>query len=743
MPKIDWKLPVDVPFDSNQLVGVHHRRWSWPSGCGSCMRHTPLGLQMRAVVDRADLAQTRGVERAHDVALRVGDRHDARRPRRSRGRADHRLARPGRRSSRSTFVAAAAAVLGGLRSIPLAFLGGLLLGVAENLVAGYATSPRTSRGFNSSVPFVLLLVGLVVMARDRSRRGGSAADEAPPPDYLADLPLWRRALPWTLAVAFLIVYVLVLANDFWVGRDRHRAHAVADLPVVRRGHRPGGHGQPGPGHVRARGRPHHRHAHQPVRVGVPPRHDASASRSPCCSSSVVALPALRLGGLPLALATLALAFLGDQVLFQWNWLRNTQSGLDDPPPGDRPVRHERTTRRSRCSCCCSSAIVVLLIRNLKRSSWGRAIAADAVVGDRGEHLGRVGAAREARCVRPVRGDRRRRVACSTRRSSRASPTSTVTVVTGLLWLATVVLFGIRRPAAAVLAGIVSAVSPVILQSGFHCRTCRRFLSWNGTRRPRSPRSCSVSVRCSSPATPTGHLDHRGPELRPAHEAPGQRRPRSAYRRRRHRRRSAAGRGAADRRRRRAQRQRARRRAGAVRAATSHGADPTGDAVLVMQGVHAGYDEVEVLHGIDLVVRAGDDHRAARRQRQRQVDAVLDDLRAGAAAGRVDHRRRRRRVGGGPLPAARNGVLVAPESRGIFPGLSVEENLMLRLPSAPTASRCTSGSRCSRERRRLPAGSLSGGEQQMLALAPGAGEPAERARRRRADARPRAAHRRPR
>ena len=55
------------------------------------------------------------------------------------------------------------------------------------------------------------------MARERSRRGGSTADEAPPPDYLSDLPWWRRALPWTLAVAFLIVYILFLANDFWVG----------------------------------------------------------------------------------------------------------------------------------------------------------------------------------------------------------------------------------------------------------------------------------------------------------------------------------------------------------------------------------------------------------------------------------------------------------------------------------------------------------------------------------------------
>ena len=62
------------------------------------------------------------------------------------------------------------------------------------------------------------------------------------------------------------------------------------------------------------------------------------------------------------------------------------------------------------------------------------------------------------------------------------------------------------------------------------------------------------------------------------------------------------------------------------------------------------------------------------------------------------------------------MLVAPESRGIFPGLTVEENLMLRLGPADREEvfRRFPGLR---ERRRLVAGSLSGGEQQMLTLAP--------------------------
>ena len=66
---------------------------------------------------------------------------------------------------------------------------------------------------------------------------------------------------------------------------------------------------------------------------------------------------------------------------------------------------------------------------------------------------------------------------------RASTTRPRPATDGLLWLATVVLFGIRRPAAAAWAGIGSAATPVILQSGFHWWSwVPSWLSWNGTRR---------------------------------------------------------------------------------------------------------------------------------------------------------------------------------------------------------------------------------------------------------------------
>ena len=328
-PRTDWKLPFDVPFDSNQLV-VFVTAAVAALGLWVLLRRTSLGLQMRAVVDRAELARDARRERTDDVTLRLGHRHDAGGPRRRRRRADRRFARP-ERVHRVTFVAAAAAVLGGLRSIPLAFVGGLLLGVAENLVAGYVNFAKDISGFNSSVPFILLLVGLVIMARDRSRRGGSTAEETPPPDYLADLPLWRRALPWTVAIAFLIVYVQVLANDFWVGviaTGLTLSLIFLSFVVVT-----------GLGGMVSLAQGTFVLAAALTTGMLVNRYEWSFLPAILVGVGVtvllgvvVALPALRLGGLPLALATLALAFLGDQVLFQWNWLRNLQSGWAIPRP---------------------------------------------------------------------------------------------------------------------------------------------------------------------------------------------------------------------------------------------------------------------------------------------------------------------------------------------------------------------------------------------------------------------------
>jgi branched-chain amino acid transport system ATP-binding protein len=81
------------------------------------------------------------------------------------------------------------------------------------------------------------------------------------------------------------------------------------------------------------------------------------------------------------------------------------------------------------------------------------------------------------------------------------------------------------------------------------------------------------------------------------------------------------------------------------------------------------------------------------------------------------------VTGRPAHKVRDlGLVYIPEERGIFPGLSVNENLRMAVGTYPRAQRQDAIDRAIGhfpvlgERRQQRAGSLSGGEQQMLALA---------------------------
>jgi branched-chain amino acid transport system ATP-binding protein len=148
------------------------------------------------------------------------------------------------------------------------------------------------------------------------------------------------------------------------------------------------------------------------------------------------------------------------------------------------------------------------------------------------------------------------------------------------------------------------------------------------------------------------------------------------------------------------------------------------AALSLEGVTAGYGKIEVLHDLTLAVPAG------------SVVAVLGPNGAGktttlrAVAGTLPLRRGRisldgRRIDGRrPSAIARAGVTSIPEGRGVFGGLTVEENLRIAHRSgvgavAPwdewLASVAATFPRLG-ERRAQLAGSLSGGEQQMLAMA---------------------------
>ena len=144
------------------------------------------------------------------------------------------------------------------------------------------------------------------------------------------------------------------------------------------------------------------------------------------------------------------------------------------------------------------------------------------------------------------------------------------------------------------------------------------------------------------------------------------------------------------------------------------------ALLELEDVEARYGPVRALHGISLTVEEG------------SIVAVLGPNGAGktttlrAVSGTV---RRSGRIAFdgrplgrlGPAGVARLGVAHVPEGRGTFAELTVWENLRLggytrRGSIEPELERVFTYFPWLSERRRQQAGTLSGGEQQMLALA---------------------------
>ena len=137
--------------------------------------------------------------------------------------------------------------------------------------------------------------------------------------------------------------------------------------------------------------------------------------------------------------------------------------------------------------------------------------------------------------------------------------------------------------------------------------------------------------------------------------------------------------------------------------------------LELQSVRAGYGAVEVLHGIDLAVPAGAltallGPNGAGKTTLLSVLAGLLPLRAGKVVwGGTD-------ISHAPPDArARAGMALIPERRGVFPELSVRENLEIFTPAGSTADVALEAFPVLGQRLSQRAGSLSGGEQQMLAM----------------------------
>jgi branched-chain amino acid transport system ATP-binding protein len=150
-----------------------------------------------------------------------------------------------------------------------------------------------------------------------------------------------------------------------------------------------------------------------------------------------------------------------------------------------------------------------------------------------------------------------------------------------------------------------------------------------------------------------------------------------------------------------------------------------DFVFECRDVAAGYGDVKVLHGVTIAVRAGTitallgSNGAGKTTLMRTIAGVLPLLSgtiiySGRPVDTLD-----------PAERVAAGIALVPEGRLVFPELSVAENLRLGAYTGRARAGCLARMEKMyemfpqlRERRGRAAGALSGGEQQMLAVARG-------------------------
>ena len=146
-----------------------------------------------------------------------------------------------------------------------------------------------------------------------------------------------------------------------------------------------------------------------------------------------------------------------------------------------------------------------------------------------------------------------------------------------------------------------------------------------------------------------------------------------------------------------------------------------EPLIEARGIHVYYGASHVLHGVDFVVHRGETLGLMGRNGMGKTTLLKSVL------GLVSPRRGSVRIGGAdmtgaaPHEIARRGIAYVPEGRGIFPNLSVRENLVMAARAGVDGRRDWTFERIMETFPRLAerlghgGAQLSGGEQQMLTI----------------------------
>ncbi|GAA2409795.1 branched-chain amino acid ABC transporter permease/ATP-binding protein [Actinomadura vinacea] len=288
-------------------------------------RFTRTGLAMRAVVDDPELLDVKGVDpvRVRRIAWLIGSTFAA---------LSGVLLLPlvGLEPIALTFLvvtAFGAAAMGAFTNIPLTFLGGLMLGVASDITKKYLLDVTWLSGVPSSLPFVILVAALLLTPK-RRLKPPSLVENRPPPQ-------WRA--PGRVRLATVLVVVALLSTVPLFAGTRLTFYIVGLTQIVMfmsLGLL-----------VRTSGQVSLCHAAFGAIGAVAFSQLAVDQGLPWLVAlllgalivvpvgALIALPAIRLSGLFLALATLGFGIMVERLFYPLNWMFTPLSnGRDMPRP---------------------------------------------------------------------------------------------------------------------------------------------------------------------------------------------------------------------------------------------------------------------------------------------------------------------------------------------------------------------------------------------------------------------------
>ncbi len=295
-------------------------------------RWSRTGVAMRAVVDDPDLLAMQGTDplRVRRVSWVIGATFAA---------LSGVLVMPliGLSAIGLTFLvvqAFGAAAIGAFSSIPLTFLGGILIGIVSDVSKTFVLDIPWLDGLPAALPFIVLFIALLVLPKRRLAPPGRA-ENRPPLQYRAPGRL-RLALAFVVVVVLLVIPQLVgTALTAWT------TALVTAIILLSLGLLVRTSGQVSLCHAAfaAIGAVAFSQFH--LQLGMPWLLAALLGAAVAIPvGAIVALPAIRLSGLFLALATLGFGITVQQLLYGQSWMFTTEATGRQMP---RPSWAESTT----------------------------------------------------------------------------------------------------------------------------------------------------------------------------------------------------------------------------------------------------------------------------------------------------------------------------------------------------------------------------------------------------------------